>query len=68
MGFVRITLVRSPIGYPERQRRVLCALGLKKLNSSVIRENVPTIQGMVKKVSHLVSVVPVGRGEGDVKE
>ncbi len=61
---VKITLVRSPIGYSERQRRILRALGLGRLWSSVVKENVPAIQGMVKKVSHLVAVEPVARGEG----
>jgi large subunit ribosomal protein L30 len=63
---IRITLVRSPIGYSERQRKILRALGLRKLNSSVVKKNVPEIQGMVHKVSHLVEVVPVEQQEGEV--
>ncbi len=59
MEALRITLVRSPIGHPKKQREVLRTLGLKKLNSSVIRSNDPVVQGMIKRVSHLVSVEPV---------
>ncbi|HAA90114.1 MAG: 50S ribosomal protein L30 [Thermoanaerobacterales bacterium 50_218] len=63
---IRITLVRSPIGYSEKQRKILRALGLRKLNSSVVKKNVPEIQGMVSKVSHLVEVAPVNQQEGEV--
>ncbi len=59
MDFLRVTLVKSPIGYSKKQRDVLRALGLRKLNSSVVKANVPEIQGMIKRVSHLVRVVPV---------
>jgi large subunit ribosomal protein L30 len=53
---LKITLVRSTIGRPKDQRATVQALGLKKLNSSVIQEDVPQIRGMVNKVSHLVKV------------
>ncbi len=53
---LRIQLVNSVIGRPEKQRRVVEALGLKKLNSSVEQEDTPSIRGMVKKVSHLLKV------------
>ncbi len=56
MAQIKITLVKSVIGSPERQRRVVKALGLKKTNSSVIQEDTPVIRGMVAKVHHLVSV------------
>lgn len=65
-SFLRVTLVKSPIGYPEKQRRVLRALGLRKLNSTVVKANVPEIQGMIRSVSHLVKVEPVGEKEGRV--
>lgn len=60
MEALRITLVKSPIGFPKRQRDVLRTLGLGKLNSSVVRPNDPTVQGMIKKVSHLVKVEQAG--------
>ncbi len=56
MAKLKITLVRSTIGRPKDQRATVQALGLKKLNSSVIQEDVPQIRGMVNKVSHLVKV------------
>ena len=53
---LRITLVRSPIGYSERQKRTVKALGLKKINQSVVQDDRPEIRGMIAKVSHLVTV------------
>lgn len=53
---VKITLVKSVIGRPGKQRSVVAALGLGKLNSSVIKEDSPIIKGMINKVSHLVKV------------
>ncbi len=55
-GNLKITLTRSPIGHPEKHRKVLIGLGLTKLNRSVIRKDTPEIRGMVGKVSHLVSM------------
>ena len=51
---LRITLIRSFVGRPEKQRQVLRGMGLTKLNRTVILEDTPQIRGMVKKVSHLV--------------
>ena len=53
---LRITLVRSLIGYPQRQRETAKGLGLRKINSQVLRPDRPEIRGMVAKVSHLVKV------------
>jgi large subunit ribosomal protein L30 len=53
---ITITLVKSPIGYSHRQKAIVKALGLGKMNSSVERVDVPTIRGMITKVSHLVKV------------
>ncbi|HEY9856902.1 MAG TPA: 50S ribosomal protein L30 [Stenomitos sp.] len=53
---IKITLVKSPIGYDKRQKAVVKALGLGKLNSSVEHFDSPTIMGMVFKISHLVKV------------
>ncbi len=55
---LKITLVRSPIGYPEQQRKVLRGLGLGKMNTSVIQADQPSIRGMIKHVRHLVTVAP----------
>jgi large subunit ribosomal protein L30 len=56
MAKVRITQVKSKNGKPERQKRTLEALGIKKLNHSVEHEATPQIMGMVVKVRHLVKV------------
>ena len=61
MAKLRIKLVRSQIGYDQSQRRTVKALGLKRLQHEVEREDTPTIRGMVHKVRHLVSV---SAGEG----
>jgi len=53
---LRITLVRSLIGYPQRQRETARGLGLRKINSQVVRPDRPEIRGMIAKVSHLVKV------------
>lgn len=53
---VKVTLVKSPIGHPQTQRKVLQSLGLGKIGSSRVHENSPSIQGMIRKCAHLVSV------------
>jgi large subunit ribosomal protein L30 len=53
---LRIKLVRSLIGHPCEQREVAKGLGLRKLNSEVIRKDCPEIRGMIIKISHLVKV------------
>ena len=54
--FLHITQVKSIIDRPERQKKTMSALGLKKLNASVEVEATPQILGMVSKVNHLVKV------------
>ena len=56
MKKIKITLVKSPIDRPERQKLTLKALGLGKLNSSKEVEASVQILGMVRKVNHLVIV------------
>lgn len=56
MSKIKVTLVKSPIDRPERQKLTLQALGLNKTNASKEIEATPQILGMVKKVSHLVKV------------
>jgi large subunit ribosomal protein L30 len=53
---VKITLKRGYIGIPEKQKKVLAALGLKKIGSSVRRTDNKALQGMIRKVAHMVSV------------
>ena len=53
-GNVKVTLVRSMIGRPEKHRRVLRGMGLTRLNKTVELKDTPEIRGMINKVSHLV--------------
>lgn len=53
---IKVTLVKSMIGRPEKHRKVLRGLGLRKLNKTISLEDTPTNRGMVNKVSHLVKV------------
>jgi large subunit ribosomal protein L30 len=56
MKKIKITLVKSPIDRPERQKLTLQALGLNKMNSSKEVEATPQILGMVRKVEHMITV------------
>jgi large subunit ribosomal protein L30 len=56
MKKIKITLIKSPIDRPERQKQTLIALGLNKTNAVKEVEATPQILGMVKKVGHLVKV------------
>lgn len=61
---LKITLVKSFIGRPEAQRKVLRGMGLGKVNRSVVLVDTPEIRGMVRKVDHLVTAVEVeGNGK-----
>ncbi|MDI6687369.1 MAG: 50S ribosomal protein L30 [Desulfobacterales bacterium] len=53
-GILKITLVKSMIGRPEKHRRVLRGMGLTKLNKTVELKNIPSVRGMINQVSHLV--------------
>jgi large subunit ribosomal protein L30 len=59
MKKIKITLVKSPIDRPERQKETLKALGLNKLNATKEVEATPQILGMVRKVEHMISVQEV---------
>ena len=58
MAKISITLKSSIIGATKRQVATVKALGLGKINSTVVHEDTPQIKGMIAKVSHLVSVEP----------
>tara|TARA_Y100000589_G_scaffold193408_1_gene183009 strand:- start:514 stop:696 length:183 start_codon:yes stop_codon:yes gene_type:complete len=59
MAKIKIKQVRSKIDRPERQKRTLEALGLKKINQVVEHENTPQIMGMVNAIKHLIEVEEV---------
>jgi len=61
---LRITWVKSGIGYPAGQKRTLKALGFHRLNEAITHDDCPSIRGMVNKVSHLLKVEEVGHEAG----
>lgn len=56
MAQIKIKQIKSRINCPEVQKRTLDALGLKKMNHTVVKEDNPSIRGMVQTVHHLVEV------------
>jgi large subunit ribosomal protein L30 len=57
--YVKVTLVRSLIGYPRIQRETAKGLGLRKLNSHAVLKETPETLGMVRKISHALKVETV---------
>jgi large subunit ribosomal protein L30 len=53
---IRITLIKSPIGYSKRHKGTIKALGFKRLYQTVEHVDSPTLRGMLYKVNHLVQV------------
>ena len=53
---VRVTLVKSPIGYTEVQKRTVRALGLRRMHQTVEINDSPAVRGMITKVIHLLKV------------
>jgi large subunit ribosomal protein L30 len=53
---IRVTWIKSYIGYEESQRRTIRSLGLHRLNHSVVHEDTNSVRGMINKVRHLVKV------------
>ena len=56
MAQIKVTQIKSGIGTKPNQRQTLRALGLKRINDSVVQEDRPEIRGMVATVPHLVTV------------
>lgn len=56
MAQIKIKQIKSRINCPAVQKRTLDALGLKKMNHTVVLEETPSVMGMVNKVRHLVEV------------
>lgn len=56
-GSIKIQYYRSSIGYSKKQKAIVKALGITKLNQTVERENTPSMRGMVKKIPHLLRIV-----------
>ena len=55
-GLLKITLVKSPIGYNSKQKATIKSLGLRRMGRSILIGDAPQIRGMIAKVSHLVEV------------
>ena len=56
---LKIKLIKSTIGYKPKAKATIIALGLKKLNQSVLKQDTPQIRGMLKKIDYLVTVSEV---------
>jgi large subunit ribosomal protein L30 len=56
-GKIRIKLVHSPICTPEKHKRIVKGLGLRKVNQVVERPDSPVFRGMVNKIPHLLEIV-----------
>ena len=63
MAKIAITWKKSAIGYEGSQKRAIEGLGLRRLNQTVIHEDIPSIRGVLHKVRHLVAVDPVDEDE-----
>ncbi len=56
---LRVTLVKSPIGYTVRQKATVRALGFRKMNQTIEHVDSPAVRGMIEKISHLLEVEEV---------
>ena len=53
---VRVTLVRSPIGYTKDQKQTVLALGLRRMHQTVEHQDNPAVRGMIRKIIHLLRI------------
>lgn len=60
MAQVKITLIRSVIDRPEKQKRTMEALGIHRMHGTKVHNDTPVLQGMLRVVRHLVKVEPAG--------
>ena len=54
---LKIKLVKSGIGFPEKKKRIIKGLGFKRLNDVITRPNTPQIRGMIFRIRHLVDLI-----------
>ncbi len=54
---IKIEQIKSPIGYPRKQREVLRTLGLRRIRHVVERQDLPAVRGAVAKIPHLARIV-----------
>jgi large subunit ribosomal protein L30 len=55
-GKIKVTLVKSTIGRPQKHKDIVAGLGLKKLNNTVEHNDTPEIRGMIAKISHMLNI------------
>ena len=53
---LRVTLVKSPIGFPKDQKATVKALGLRRMHQTVEHKDTPALRGMVTKIIHLLKI------------
>jgi len=53
---IKVTLVRSPIGFQPKHRETIRGLGLKRMHQTVVLEDTPSVRGMVNRVDYMVRV------------
>ncbi len=53
---LQVTLVKSPIGRPQKHKKIVAGLGLKKLNMTVEHNDTPEVRGMIAKISHMLNI------------
>ncbi|MCA9867975.1 MAG: 50S ribosomal protein L30 [Anaerolineales bacterium] len=68
MTTLRITYSKSAIGYTERQKATVRALGFRRLYETIEHEDSPAIRGMINKISHLLTVEEVETGKSRSKK
>jgi large subunit ribosomal protein L30 len=61
MASLKVTQVKSTIGSKQNQRATLATLGLRKIRQSVVRDDTPSVRGMIATVRHLVTVEEVDK-------
>lgn len=66
--YLKVTQIRSLIGWSNRQKETVKSLGLRKIGQTVFKQNRPEIRGMVKKVLHLVKVEEVELSDREAKK
>lgn len=53
---IKVTLVKSPIGSPEKHRTCVKCLGLRRMHHSVVREDNPTVRGLINKIYYMLKI------------
>ncbi|TJX62304.1 50S ribosomal protein L30 [Soehngenia saccharolytica] len=57
MATIKIKLIKSPVGKPESQRKVVEALGFRKVNQIIEKNDTPQIRGMINKINYMVEII-----------